>query len=392
MGTPFMRSITMTFWVHRSQIISGTSTRPQALHVVAQLRGVGGLAHQVELVVQVGVELGHHLARLEAPPSVDRRSIQPASVRISAGRRRSPPACAGAAPSRRPRGRPFSVAKCTCAIEALATGSASNWRTLSSTGRRRFSTAPRLAPPRKGGTRSCRRPVPRRSRAAAGRAASRAPDRTLTKIGPRRSRPWRRRTPRGCIEARPIVSTRTSAHPLAEAGRRQLVQAVAGHRDADEDEAADVPHRAGPAAVAAAQARGQRADAAHRLAQAGGDAGAELSPVRARGVADQARRSSSRSQRRLSNSQLTSVASCASPANLDARLAAQRPQEGSAGWRHRPRRAAQAIRARPRRTLEQPGRRDADGSGGMGQQRQPTLSVSSRHSAVAGGPPLGSRR
>jgi hypothetical protein len=35
--------------------------------VAAQLAGVGGLDHQVEFVMQVLVELGHHLAGLEAP-------------------------------------------------------------------------------------------------------------------------------------------------------------------------------------------------------------------------------------------------------------------------------------------------------------------------------------
>jgi hypothetical protein len=35
--------------------------------VAPQLRAVGGLAHQVQLVVQVLVELGHHFARLQPP-------------------------------------------------------------------------------------------------------------------------------------------------------------------------------------------------------------------------------------------------------------------------------------------------------------------------------------
>jgi hypothetical protein len=48
----------------------------EPLHVAAQLRGVGGLAHQVELVVQVGVELGDDLARLE-PLAVDEDALDP---------------------------------------------------------------------------------------------------------------------------------------------------------------------------------------------------------------------------------------------------------------------------------------------------------------------------
>ena len=44
----------------------GHQQQVQPFHVAAQLRGIGGLAHQVQLIVEVGVELGHHFARLEA--------------------------------------------------------------------------------------------------------------------------------------------------------------------------------------------------------------------------------------------------------------------------------------------------------------------------------------
>ena len=44
----------------------GDEHQIHALHIAPQLGGVGGLAQHVELVVQIGVELGHHLARLEA--------------------------------------------------------------------------------------------------------------------------------------------------------------------------------------------------------------------------------------------------------------------------------------------------------------------------------------
>ena len=44
----------------------GDAQHPRALEVAAQLRGVGGLAHEVELVVQDLVELGHDLARAQA--------------------------------------------------------------------------------------------------------------------------------------------------------------------------------------------------------------------------------------------------------------------------------------------------------------------------------------
>ena len=42
----------------------GHEDQVEALHVAAQLRGIGGLAHQVELVMLIVRELGHHLARL----------------------------------------------------------------------------------------------------------------------------------------------------------------------------------------------------------------------------------------------------------------------------------------------------------------------------------------
>ena len=45
-------------------------------HVAAQLRGVGGLPHQIEFVVQIVVELGHHLAGLEAL-AVGRQALHP---------------------------------------------------------------------------------------------------------------------------------------------------------------------------------------------------------------------------------------------------------------------------------------------------------------------------
>ena len=82
----------------------GDQHQVQACHVAAQLGGVGRLAHQVELVVQVLVELGHHLARLQAL-AVGRQPLDPARPACAAapGRSRSPPACRGAAPSPRPR-------------------------------------------------------------------------------------------------------------------------------------------------------------------------------------------------------------------------------------------------------------------------------------------------
>ena len=52
----------------------GHEHEAEALHVAAQLRRVGGLADQVELVVQVLVELGDDLARLQ-PLAVGRPAL-----------------------------------------------------------------------------------------------------------------------------------------------------------------------------------------------------------------------------------------------------------------------------------------------------------------------------
>ena len=96
-GTPCMRSITITFWVQKSQYISGTSTRSRLCHVAAQLRGVGRLAHQVELVVQVLVELGDHLARLQAL-AVGRHALDPAAPSCASAP--GPSSIAGSMPGR----------------------------------------------------------------------------------------------------------------------------------------------------------------------------------------------------------------------------------------------------------------------------------------------------
>ncbi len=45
----------------------GQDQQVGALEIAPQLRAVGRLAHQVQFVVQILVELGHHLARLQAP-------------------------------------------------------------------------------------------------------------------------------------------------------------------------------------------------------------------------------------------------------------------------------------------------------------------------------------
>ena len=101
-------------------------------------------------------------------------------------------------------------AKCTCAIDALATGSASKWLKIASIGRpNAFSTSARALAAANGGTRSCS--LASSSDTSSG-SRSRRVDSTwpnLTKIGPRRSSASRSRTPRGASSLRPKVITRT---------------------------------------------------------------------------------------------------------------------------------------------------------------------------------------
>ena len=146
-------------------------------------------------------------------PSEDRPSIQPAIMRMSARSfsmvgsmpgRSTLTATSRTAPPRSRR-----VAKWTCAIEALATGSRSKLSNTSATGRRKArSTVATAMSELKGGTRSCSRAS---SSAMSGGSRSRRVDSTwpnLTKMGPRRSRASRRRCPRGASSGRPNETMR----------------------------------------------------------------------------------------------------------------------------------------------------------------------------------------
>ena len=103
------------------------------------------------------------------------------------------------------------VAKCTCAMEALATGSRSKVSKMSSTERLKARSIEATAMDElKGGTRSCSLAS---SSAMSGASKSRRVDSTwpnFTKIGPNRSSASRRRTARGERKSRPTDSTRAS--------------------------------------------------------------------------------------------------------------------------------------------------------------------------------------
>jgi hypothetical protein len=105
-----------------------------------------------------------------------------------------------------------STAKCTCAIDALATGSVSKLvnkvSMLAPSARSTITTA---STPGNGGTRSCSLAS---SSATSSGSTSRRVDSTwpnLTKIGPSRSNALRSRAPRGSSKRRPTVTTRASA-------------------------------------------------------------------------------------------------------------------------------------------------------------------------------------
>ncbi len=148
-------------------------------------------------------------------PSADRRSTHPAIRRMRArsfsmtgsmfGRSTL---TATSRPASRP---PRRVAKCTWAMEALATGTRSKWLNTSSTRRPKARSMVAMAISLgNGGTRSCRRAS---SSAMSGGSRSRRVDSTwpnFTKMGPRRSSASRRRWPRGLSRWRPVETMRVS--------------------------------------------------------------------------------------------------------------------------------------------------------------------------------------
>ena len=149
-------------------------------------------------------------------PSANRRSTQPASMWMSA---RSwsitlsmPGRSTFTATSRVWPSRSVSVAKCTCAMEALATGSRSKRVKMAPSGRpKAFSMMATASSGAKGGTRSCSKAS---SSATSGGSKSRRVESTwpnFTKIGPSRSSAMRRRWPRGAVSRRPRRVSRPSA-------------------------------------------------------------------------------------------------------------------------------------------------------------------------------------
>ena len=181
---PSMRSITIT---SLRAVVPVASRAPAAAASAAKLRrscaAVGRLAHQVELVVQVLVELGDDLARLAAACRRP-RAARPAPRAVCISARSCSIDLADAGPQHLDRDlacRRAASAKCTCAIDALATGSRSNAREhvveRPAVDARRASPATCVRRERRHAVLQLAR-ARRRCRAAAGRAASTAPGRT----------------------------------------------------------------------------------------------------------------------------------------------------------------------------------------------------------------------
>ena len=214
-GMPFMRSITITSVWQKSQNISGIKTRfnPSMLRrswvALAASRTKSNSSCKY-LSNSATTSLG--FSRL---PSTDRRSTQLAIIRIRLKSLLMTSSMPGrntfTATSRLTPLRSTIAAKCTCAIDALATGWKVNSVNTSPNGlpnaRSMMATA---CSDGKGGTRSCS--IANSSATSKGsksrRVESTCPN--FTKMGPRCSKASRKRCPRGAERSRPIDTKRAN--------------------------------------------------------------------------------------------------------------------------------------------------------------------------------------
>ena len=161
-GTPFMRSITITSGWQKSQSISGISTRSRPAMLRRSCAALAASRTRSSSSCRYLSNSATTSRGFRRLPSADRPSTQPAIMRISA---RSfsitgsmPGRSTFTATSRVRPCRSCSVAKCTWAIEALATGSRSKLRRWRPTGRRKARSMVAMATAESnGGTRSCSR-------------------------------------------------------------------------------------------------------------------------------------------------------------------------------------------------------------------------------------------
>ena len=215
MGTPFMRSITITSLRQYSQNISGMSTKSKPCMLrrsCAALEASRTRSSSSCRYLSNSATTSRGFKRL---PSLDKRSSHCAMVRISPRSFSIALSMPGrntlTATSRTCPSLPRIWAKCTWAMEALATGMRSNDTNSSSTrapkARSMVATA---TSDENGGTRSCNKA---NSSAMSVGSKSRRVDKTwpnLTKMGPSDSSASRKRWPRGVDKFRPRLTTRRS--------------------------------------------------------------------------------------------------------------------------------------------------------------------------------------
>ncbi|MDT4836183.1 hypothetical protein FQZ97_698700 [compost metagenome] len=215
MGTPFMRSITMTSGWQKSQNISGISTRSSEAMLRRSWAALAASRTRSSSSCRYLSNSPTTSRGFRRLPSGESFSIQPAIMAMRARSFSITPRMLGrstfTATSRISPWLVRMVAKCTCAIEALAMGVSSNCTNTSLTGRRKARSMVATATAEgNGGTRSCRKAS---SSAMSGGSRSRRVDSTwpnFTKIGPSRSSASRRRWPRGASRLRPIETMRAT--------------------------------------------------------------------------------------------------------------------------------------------------------------------------------------
>ena len=219
-----MRSITSTSVVHKSQYISGIMTRPRPSILRRNWAALEASRIRSSSSCRYLSNSATTSRGLRRRPSSDQPSINPAIQRI---RPRSwsiasnmPGRKTLIATSRswpwRSRIRP----KCTCAIEALATGRRSNCTNNSEIGLPNdFSMAATARSESKGGTWSCS--LASSSAISTGNRSRRVEMTwpSFTKIGPRCSKAMRRRAPRACCAMEPAGKSHFNS-PSARPGGR----------------------------------------------------------------------------------------------------------------------------------------------------------------------------
>ena len=212
-GTPFMRSITSTSGRIRSQNISGIITRSSPAMLRRSCAALAASRTRSSSSCRYLSNSAATSRGFRRLPSGTRRSTQAAIMRISARSWSITFSMPGRSTfTATSRSRPFlsrTVAKCTCAMEALATGVRSKLVKISSSGLRKArSIVATATSPGNGGTWSCSSAS---SSATSSGSRSRRVDSTwpnLTKIGPNFWSASRRRCPRGADKSRPIDATR----------------------------------------------------------------------------------------------------------------------------------------------------------------------------------------